>query len=208
MKNGLLKVGDKFYRPQYQVYHDARLVAVNDQGLVLDYCGKVVTLPTFEPPLDHLDTEFGKVGLVEWVPSSQCWRFRSYYDQSLRRVFEFDHGDRIGWRNDADPDGWTAPRCVVPGVNGAFIEDETELYELYIPPEFVQMCAEFDCDPDEVLRGFIADACGLVNAADEPRADGYCTNGSDERMFAGDYIHRAYGLFYELCGEPLPEKVA
>jgi len=52
----------------------------------------------------------------------------------------------------------------------------------------------------QVLRGFIADAASLNNYMAEPRADGYSSNGSDERMLAYDYIERAYGMRREFDG--------
>jgi hypothetical protein len=41
-----------------------------------------------------------------------------------------------------------------------------------------------------VLRGFIADLCGIMNWANNPRADGYSSNGSDERQMAEQYQWR------------------
>jgi hypothetical protein len=41
-----------------------------------------------------------------------------------------------------------------------------------------------------VLTGFIADLCGIVSWASEPRADGYNSNGSDERDMARAYYER------------------
>jgi len=45
-------------------------------------------------------------------------------------------------------------------------------------------------EPETVLRGFIADLCGIMNWASNPRADGYGSNGSDERDFASAYYDR------------------
>jgi hypothetical protein len=56
---------------------------------------------------------------------------------------------------------------------------------LVLPTEFLMLCRRDNVKPSEVLRGFIADLCGLESRE-------YCTNGSDERMYA-----RAY---YERCG--------
>jgi hypothetical protein len=41
-----------------------------------------------------------------------------------------------------------------------------------------------------VLTGFIADLAGIMNWADNPRADGYSSNGSDERRMAMEYYER------------------
>ena len=44
--------------------------------------------------------------------------------------------------------------------------------------------------PDVVLRGFIADLAGIMSWAADPRTDGYCSNGSDERSMAMEYYRR------------------
>jgi hypothetical protein len=41
-----------------------------------------------------------------------------------------------------------------------------------------------------VLRGFIADLCELTSWVNNPRADGYSNNGSDERRYAMEYYER------------------
>ena len=80
-------------------------------------------------------------------------------------------------------------RCVaadttpVPAAPGRTIQ-------LALPPEFVALCERDATTPETVLRGFIADLCELVSYAVHPRADGYCTNGSDERLYARQYYER------------------
>lgn len=67
---------------------------------------------------------------------------------------------------------------------------------IQLPDEFLELC---DCDrvsPDRVLRGFIADLCGIINWKSYPRADQYSSNGSDERDFARAYYDRV-GYPYE-----------
>ena len=44
--------------------------------------------------------------------------------------------------------------------------------------------------PEIVLRGFIADLTGIMNFVSSPRADGYSSNGSDERDMARAYYER------------------
>jgi hypothetical protein len=61
---------------------------------------------------------------------------------------------------------------------------------LDLPPEFVELCAADGVAPETVLRGFIADLAGIINWAAAPRADGYSSNGSDERMMAREYYER------------------
>jgi len=59
-----------------------------------------------------------------------------------------------------------------------------------LPPEFVDLCERDGVTPEIVLRGFIADVCGIMNWAANPRADGYSSNGSDERYMAYAYYER------------------
>ena len=58
---------------------------------------------------------------------------------------------------------------------------------LTLPPEFLELCEMDKVSPETVLRGFIADLCEIRRSADEPREDGYQSNGSDERMLARQY---------------------
>ena len=61
---------------------------------------------------------------------------------------------------------------------------------LKLPPEFIALCEHDDTTPEVVLRGFIGDLCGIMNWANNPRADGYSSNGSDEREMARAYYER------------------
>ena len=61
---------------------------------------------------------------------------------------------------------------------------------LDLPPEFIALCRHDGIEPEVVLRGFIADLCRLISWADNPRTDGYCSNGSDERSMAREYYER------------------
>jgi hypothetical protein len=74
----------------------------------------------------------------------------------------------------------------------SMIKDQTTALEICIPPEFANTCAERGLTPEIVLRGFIADLCALHNFVANPRADGYSSNGSDERMMAREWFDRAY----------------
>ena len=66
----------------------------------------------------------------------------------------------------------------------------THKLTLELPPEFIALCEEDGTDPETVLRGFIADLAGIINWAANPRADGYSSNGSDERDMARAYYER------------------
>ena len=58
------------------------------------------------------------------------------------------------------------------------------------PAEFMRLCERHQAKPDVVLRGFIADLCGIINWVKEPRPDGYASHGSDERRLADEYYER------------------
>jgi hypothetical protein len=136
-----------------------------------------------------------------------------YPDPRLRRWPEHDaqpsedpdrEGCRVrlwGWRLLSDNDDGENDRPllvragVIPGKNGRMIEDETEQVKIDVPPEFFALCERNGLKVEQVLRGFIADVCGLQNYIVEPREDGYGSNGSDERMMASDYFQRAYGMY-------------
>lgn len=62
---------------------------------------------------------------------------------------------------------------------------------LDLPPEFVRMCEIDGIDPALMLRGFIADVCGITGWLHVPRTDGYASHGSDERQMARAYFWRA-----------------
>jgi hypothetical protein len=200
-----------------------------DNYLVFEYQGQEMRQPTF-PGSGNTELsaravgKFGVVVRVDWQTEGRDfphYRFDAYLDQSLRRAFELDvfeatppvgsasysdgeltrcNVERIGWRNSLCPDGFLAPAGIIPGTDGRFIQDETEALTIDIPPEFVSLCDEYKSTPMQVLRGFIADAASLHNYMAEPRADGYSSNGSDERMLAYDYIERAYGMRREFDG--------
>jgi hypothetical protein len=61
---------------------------------------------------------------------------------------------------------------------------------LALPPEFLAHCKNDGVAPETVLRGFIADLCGISSEYANPRTDGYNSNGSDERGMAEEYYRR------------------
>jgi hypothetical protein len=151
----------------------------------------------------------GRVGYL--ARSSQTtedrYHFCAYHDQSLRRAPELDLLDHrncrlekdgrmleiVGWRCNRYPNGFRAPVGLVPGEDGAFVRDETVSVTVRVPPEFVEQCRLVQRTPEEVLHGFIGDLAGIQNYVTHPRADGYGSNGSDERMYAENWLDRAYG---------------
>lgn len=128
------------------------------------------------------------------TPAGACY-FRSYVDPSLRRVPELDNaGGEWGWRCDASPSGLLAPAGLIPGEHGRFVRDETVEVMVRVPPEFVRECRRVQLTPKDLLEGFVADAAGIQNYVNCPRADGLGSNGSDERDYAEAWIQRAYGM--------------
>lgn len=198
--------------------HNARLVNVQpdlDGGhelLTVEVGNRTVELAGG----DRWSEEFSRrdVGLHGYLvpaahagnPMAEGWYFRSYLDQTLRRVPELDAPDPgatktgrvpnvIGWYCDTCPTGFRAPIGLVPGRHGDFYPDQTIPVALRVPPEFVRVCKLVQRSPEEVLRGFIADASGILNEVASPRADGFSSNGSDEREYAQNWLDRAYGMF-------------
>lgn len=133
---------------------------------------------------------------VEPIDSVHQWacRFRTYSDQSLRRLFELDAKEQWGWRCDDRPQGFLAPAGLFPSDKGGYVADETVQVTLRIPPEFVRLCWGVDRKPLDVLRGFVGDAANINNYTNRPRADGYDSNGSNERDMARAWLQRAYGM--------------
>lgn len=138
------------------------------------------------------------------APADSCY-FHSYIDQSLRRVPDLDSSDRtacddgrapevVGWRCDARPHGFRAPVGIIPGEAGRFVPDETVAVTLRVPPEFVRECHRVQTTPEELLRSFVGDLAGIQNFSACPRADGYGSNGSDERDYADAWLGRAHGM--------------
>lgn len=61
---------------------------------------------------------------------------------------------------------------------------------LELPQEFLDLCKQDKIEPEQVLRGFIADLTEITSWVSNPRKDGYSSNGSDERMMARQYYER------------------
>lgn len=179
-------------------FYDARLVSLTEAGAVYEWQGKEMRRPR-SSNTTWLDQSVGKIGvLVVNSESGEPGYFRPYIEQGLRRAIELDKPDAWFWRieyEDGREAALLAKPGMIPGIDGAIIEDETEPVTIDVPPEFFDLCRQFKQEPETILRGFIADACGLMNYVKEPREDGYSSNGSDERTYASDYIERAWAPF-------------
>lgn len=129
--------------------------------------------------------------------------FWPYTEQRLRRWPEQDYpGDETkgygpfwSWRLDGTEERISCKPHFVPGQDGKYIEDATETVEIPVPPEFFELCERRGLTVEQVLKGFIADVCGLQNYLVNPREDGFSSNGSDERMYADQWLERAYPIF-------------
>lgn len=178
-------------------YFDVKLLELTEGEAVYQYQGREMRRPV---GLNRSVKEHGieKIGeLVVNDDSGEAGYFRPYVEQRLRRVIECDIEGGWAWTvigDDTDP-VFFVKAGIVPGIDGHVIYDETEAVTLQVPPEFIDLCGEFKLTPEAVLRGFIADACGLMNYVAKPREDGYSANGSDERRMADDYIERAWAPF-------------
>lgn len=131
--------------------------------------------------------------------SSGDLRFSEYAELRLRKVGELDpaqtQNGRVGqfiWQLDGEDARIFTKADFIPGKDGRFIPDQTQELKLPIPPEFIAMCENNGLAAEDVLKGFIADLCGLKNYWVLPREDGYSSNGSDEREYAVQWFDRAY----------------
>jgi hypothetical protein len=196
------------YRPDMRL-HNVKLCSASGDPvqLTIRVDDAEISVPGRGLP-GHFDRSIGTVGSMAAYRCSNdsysyYFAFRPYLDQSLRRAPELDHVNSGGsgvewcWVSDTHPNGVLTPCGFEPGENGQWIPDRTTSIQVPIPPEFEELCKEVGLSPLEVLRGFIADVCGILNYAATPRADGFSSNGSDERDMAAEYFERAYSVLRE-----------
>lgn len=180
-----------------QIYYDTTLRLLSDDAAVYEWQGKTMQLPRPAGTV-WLDGEVGQIGvLVVNEHSGEAGFFQPYLEQRLRRAMQYDVAERWGWTLLGQKELLLVRMGVIPGIDGKVIEDHTSLLVLAIPPEFETLCNAYKHDAESVLRGFIADACGLKNEVSAPRIDGFSSNGSDERAQAYAYLERAYGIWRE-----------
>lgn len=206
------------------LYYDARLkgVTVTDNGdrFVIEYLGNELSLPADTANAAWYDKllkqngkeQTGLIGIVSQVRRKNnvghsrprgYYRFDAYPDQTLRRAFELDDFDyfgenhnmnSIGWRNEANPNGFLAARGIIPGAEGRFISDSTEPYTVNIPFDFVEIATRLKQDPVALLKNFMADVCQLHSTDKLPRADGMNSKGTEAEKKAREYLMMAYRL--------------
>ena len=180
--------------------HETNGRAVVYEVLTVERHGRTETIPSGSPwSAEWSSKKIGQHGYLQSArsnhggPPGGCY-FRDYPEQTLRRVPELDTATGHGWICDAAPRGLLAPAGLIPGASGRFVPDETIEVTVKVPPEFVRECKRVELSPADVLKGFIGDLAGLQNFNNCPRADGYGSNGSDERDKAEDWFQRAYGI--------------
>lgn len=204
------------------LYYDARLKGISQSGneirLVIEYRGEEIHLPAdpgnahqYDKRLKASGNEAGFIGLARLVRRRSSgnhrprtvYRFDAYSDQSLRRAFDLDDYEYldnnhnlncIGWRNEKNPDGFLAPRGIIPGESGRFVSDSTEKYQLAVPFEFIELATRMKTDPVTLLKQFIADACHLQSSPELPRADGFSSRGNEAVRKARDYLRASWRL--------------
>lgn len=179
-----------------QLFYDATLLSIVDGTATYTWHGQTLQRPASNRTQQK--EQVGKIGLlVVNDVSGEAGFFQPYLEQRLRRAMQYDLADMWAWRLEGKEDIILVKASLIPGTDGQVIFDETTPLVLAIPPEFTALCSEYKMEPEQVLRGFIADACGLQNDFKEPREDSYSSNGSDERTQAYEYLERAYGVLRE-----------
>src|ERR1700730_10450128 len=118
----------------------------------------------------------GAIGRLTLPVEGLGFSFFPYPDQRLRRAPDRDdlRRERWGWR--VAKRRFTAKAGIVPGKDGALASKDTEGIQLELPREFLDFCSRRKIPPDQLLRGFVADLCELMNWCSCPREDGYCSN--------------------------------
>jgi len=163
------------------VLYDVELIRVNDSkhtlifrhdGCALAFCAR-----------NALTRPVGAVGRLTLHPTGEVG-FLVYADPRLRRAPEFDSPEGELWTWRLGEHHFSVRAGVLPGANGAVIEEDVEQLERSIPREFIDLCARFATNPKAALRDFIADVCGIRNCFVQPREDDYSFLGSDERESA------------------------
>lgn len=112
------------------------------------------------------------------VNGPRCWA-RMFMTRTCRRQH---------FQRQAAQDRTAARQCTAQRER----EKAERILVIDAPAEFIELCKRDGVEPSTVLRGFIADLCGIMNWQSDPREDGYSSNGSDERDMAEAY--------YERCG--------
>ena len=199
------------------VYFDAFLVGVLSGGkdserLVIEYNGEELSLPIDTDDAHRLQKQLhagelpGRKGAARLMSRDAVglpirYSFFPYPDQTLKRAFELDAFDYtadgynvncIGWRNDSNPAGFLGPKGVIPGVDGNFVTDGTESFEIDVPYQFTNLCTGMGSDTVSVFRDFMATACKIASTPELPRADFLKSKGPEAEALILRYLEAAY----------------
>ena len=178
-----------------QSFYNARLRTVTDTEAVFEWEEKTVFVPT-PAHAERLEQQIGQIGLlVIDEDGGEPGFFTPYAEQRLRRVMQYDRPHQWAWQLDGTEELILAQAGTVPGIDGKVIVDDTRPLVLACPPEFDDFCSYYNQQAEEVLRSFIADACGLQDAPEAPREDGYHSDASDEQRLAMRYMAAIYGVY-------------
>lgn len=171
--------------------YDATLVQLDHaRGILIFTVGESTHRITYP----HVSSfSVGAIGRLRLAGEGQGFAFHVYPDQRLRRVPALDEPQNKRWGWQIGERQFTVQAGIVPGRAGKVIQRDTQSQPLDLPREFLDFCSIRGISSEAVLRGFIADLCGLMNVFVCPREDGYSSNGSDERQLALEYFQRAWG---------------
>lgn len=199
------------------VYFDAFLVGVLSGGedserLVIEYNGEEISLPADTEYAHALQKRLhsgeipGRKGAARLMSRDAIgqpirYAFDLYPDQTLNRAFELDtfeytadgyNVNCIGWRNEVNPAGFLGPKGVIPGLQGNFITDGTESFEIDVPYQFTNLCTRMGSDTVSVFQDFMATACRIANTPELPRADFLQSKGTAAEELLARYFDEAY----------------
>lgn len=199
------------------VYFDALLVGVLSSGddserLIIEYNGEEISLPIDPDDAHQLQKRLhageipGRRGAARLLSRDAVglpirYGFSPYPDQTLTRFYELDSFDYtsdgynvncIGWRNNSNPAGFLGPKGVIPGVDGNFVTDGTEAFEIDVPYQFTNLCTSMGSDTVSVFRDFMATACKISSTSELPRADFLSSKGPDAEALIARYLETAY----------------
>ena len=210
------------------LFYDSELLSVsvtgNDAQLTIRYQGQEMTLQgeisnanNCRKRLEEQADGTPLIGLTRMIQRKSSgasrtrigYRFDPYVDQTLRRAFDLDvyefsrethNSNSIGWRNAKYPEGFLAPKGLVPGQNGRFVSSSTQDVQVAVPLEFFELCTRMRSDPETILKGFIADACSLASTPELPRADANMNHGTKAKRKAREYLRQAWRLKKDFFG--------
>ena len=211
------------------LFYDSELLSVsvtgNEAQLTIRYQGQEMTLQGEVPNATNcqkrLQEQADGIPLIGLARLSQQrkssgssrgkngYRFDIYVDQTLRRAFDLDvyefsrethNSNSVGWRNAKYPEGFLAPKGLIPGQSGRFVSSSTQDIPVAVPLEFFELCSRMRTDPETVLKGFIADVCSLASTPELPRADANMNHGTEAKRKARDYLRQAWRLKKDFFG--------